>query len=341
MAMNWLRSVLVGLLLLATLRAQDAAAASLHLKSGRVLEGRLLVLGKEEVWFEDDEIGVVRVPALRIRSVEPIGREPDVFSVGFHGSGEPAPGTFVRHRRKVNGPLGALEVAVSRFHAKETGLTLFLVGVVHVGESAYYERLQSILDSCDLVLWEGVRPAPGQDREALEAAISRFDGVRGVQNRLADLLGLKFQMDEVDYDRPFWTNADVDIQTLQSEMDKRNVALPGEGGFEQMILKLAFGILGPRAQDEAGRQRLRGQFGGVMAMADKLIARMSGLHDVLIRHRNEIAWAKMLEALPQRREGEWIALFYGAAHMPDFATRALAHGFEHQGTAWLPAWTTR
>ncbi len=49
-----------------------------------------------------------------------------------------------------------------------------LVGVVHIGDAAYYERLQEFLDGFDLVLYEGVKPgglgdAPG-DATADDAA---------------------------------------------------------------------------------------------------------------------------------------------------------------------------
>lgn len=54
----------------------------------------------------------------------------------------------------------ALEIAVQTFaHPSGEGPLIDLVGVAHIGESAYYEALQEVLDEYDLVLYESVKPA--------------------------------------------------------------------------------------------------------------------------------------------------------------------------------------
>ena len=52
----------------------------------------------------------------------------------------------------------SLEVA-SRPYTAPSGQTVTLVGAIHVGDHSYYSALQNDLDSSDLVLWEGVKPA--------------------------------------------------------------------------------------------------------------------------------------------------------------------------------------
>lgn len=52
--------------------------------------------------------------------------------------------------------------------------TVHLVGVVHVGDRAYYAQLQEFLDAQDLVLYEAVKPAT----EGETAATARSDGAR-------------------------------------------------------------------------------------------------------------------------------------------------------------------
>ena len=52
-----------------------------------------------------------------------------------------------------------LEIASRRYERAGGGPRLTLVGAVHIGESAYYEALQSYLDEKDMVLFEGVSPA--------------------------------------------------------------------------------------------------------------------------------------------------------------------------------------
>ncbi|QOJ01364.1 MAG: type II secretion system protein GspG [Phycisphaeraceae bacterium] len=56
------------------------------------------------------------------------------------------------------------------------GPAIHLVGVVHVGLAEYYAALQPILDSLDVVLFEGVKPAGMGDRPPLDdpAACARY-----------------------------------------------------------------------------------------------------------------------------------------------------------------------
>ncbi|MCX5688276.1 MAG: type II secretion system protein GspG, partial [Planctomycetota bacterium] len=63
-----------------------------------------------------------------------------------------------------------------------------LVGVVHIGDDAYYQALQKHLDTNDLVLFEGVKPAGthGSLENADDAAKSKVTGAR--QRLLAVLL---------------------------------------------------------------------------------------------------------------------------------------------------------
>ena len=64
------------------------------------------------------------------------------------------------------------------------------------------------------------------------------------------------------------------------------------------------------------------------------------LNTILIDDRNE---ACMRELEKQRKAGKKrIAIFYGAAHMPDFEKRLIEnHGMQKQGTVWLTAWDLR
>ena len=39
--------------------------------------------------------------------------------------------------------------------------------------------------------------------------------------------------------------------------------------------------------------------------------------------------------------GRWIAVFYGAGHLPDMAAKLTQRGFEFQGVGWVRAWELR
>ena len=68
--------------------------------------------------------------------------------------------------RTVLTPGGVLEmqVAVRTMEPKDgTGPKLVIAGAVHIGDSPYYQVLQALLDPMDLVLYEGVLPAGGEN----------------------------------------------------------------------------------------------------------------------------------------------------------------------------------
>lgn len=75
--------------------------------------------------------------------------------------------------------ISRLDVAIRHYKpADGRGPTIALVSAVHIGDLDYYRQLQTFMDDCDLVLYEGVKPAdydggkPGTD-EAHKARTQR------------------------------------------------------------------------------------------------------------------------------------------------------------------------
>lgn len=67
-----------------------------------------------------------------------------------------APASYMRIGRPTK-TAATLEIAMRRFEkADGNGPTIWLAGVVHIGEPAYYEKLQRFLNAQSLVLYEGV-----------------------------------------------------------------------------------------------------------------------------------------------------------------------------------------
>lgn len=54
-----------------------------------------------------------------------------------------------------------LEIAAQRFEHPDDGTAVTLVGVVHIGDQAYYDALQAYLKQFDCVLFESVAPTAG------------------------------------------------------------------------------------------------------------------------------------------------------------------------------------
>ncbi len=118
-----------------------------------------------------------------------------------------------------------LQVAVRRLiPQKGKGAEIWLVGVTHIGESNYYTDIQKILNKMTLVLYEGVgfsKTNQNQSTEfknTLDSKIISDKNVEGpsFQSKLAHSLGLVFQLDAIDYDRPNFKNCDMTVTQLQT-----------------------------------------------------------------------------------------------------------------------------
>ena len=122
-----------------------------------------------------------------------------------------------------------------------------LVGAVHIADQAYYTQLQDILDSHDVVLFEGVGsvsnedlsqwtpPTSAEKEEELSGkkhfqqsyhrsdASSNLDLLTTLQTYIGQFLDLSFQKDGLNYARSWWKPADVSIEELQELMAKKGV----------------------------------------------------------------------------------------------------------------------
>jgi len=104
--------------------------------------------------------------ASSLASVPPVDEVKDVMTGDQDAAPSPAPAgaaavetSFLRVV-ETPGESIALEVAAWKFGPREgDGPAVILVGVAHIGDASLYRNLQQILNSCDLVLYESVKPA--------------------------------------------------------------------------------------------------------------------------------------------------------------------------------------
>ena len=312
------------------------------LKDGRERVGRFVASQAHRVWFEDAVAGGLAIPRTDVRTIVRADEEPGLFApLVLESASAPPPADYIRYSAPTAAGPGHLSTGVARFFHAPTRTTLFLVGAVHIAETAYYERVQDVLDSCDIVLFEGVGPRPGQPAPSGDE-LERLDALTQVQMKLKDALGFVFQHDGLDYHHPFWKNADVDFSSLSERMAQEGVELPTDGPIMRAFLNLVVGTLDLQAagSDPGVRRMLRRQAGAAMTMADSLFAgSQKKLGEVLVDWRNDAALAVLDRELAAGPKGRWLALFYGAAHLPDLAKKAAARGFEFERSGWLDAWT--
>jgi hypothetical protein len=253
-----------------------------------------------------------------------------------------------------------LEIAVRDYiPGSGKGPAVRLVGVIHVGDRAYYEAVQVRLDAADLVLFEGVSASPDDFKKA--PAQRRKDHL---YTKVADALGLVTQFEGIDYRREHFVNADLSVAAMEATLD-REIAGGGAGADAARAAKGQMDTLG---------RMLQGGGGGLTGMAVNLLigmversprmratvllglvgmdpmdgkggfSRTGGaggerLGRLILDDRNEAAMAALA---PELRRGNpadrTVAVFYGAAHLPGLEDALIRrHGYVPSTTEWLPA----
>lgn len=245
---------------------------------------------------------------------------------------------------------GKFETAVVTLRNKE-GVTVRLVGAIHIGEKAYYESLNKSFEDDDAVLYELVRPKGG----GVPAKGQKSDNpISQIQHVMKDFLNLDFQLDDIDYSKPNFVHADMDAETFAKMQKER-----GET-FEMLMLKQ---LMKAFSGDDDNKKKLDEDFdvekiaNGLIELVtrpdmerqikvafakqlDKMEDSAMGLDNpngsVIITERNKVA-LKVLEktVIDGKRR---ISIFYGAAHMPDMSTRLKDMGFEPVSVEWRQAW---
>lgn len=243
-----------------------------------------------------------------------------------------------------------METAIVRFAGK-SGETVDLVAAVHMAEPAYYARLDKEFKGYDAVLYELVAPdqaVPVPNEEA-DNPLSAF------QLALTDLLGLTFQLNEVDYGARNFVHADLTPEELNASMTRRGESVQSmmlqmiKAGLanpalinprDEIALNLALPSIMAKGPSPAQRALLRRVLAQSFREVEKVTQGLTGPKgSTLISVRNQRA----LEVLKKvvRKGRKRIAIFYGAAHMPDFEKRMLKQGYTKQETRYLKAWDLR
>jgi len=241
----------------------------------------------------------------------------------------------------------ALEIAVARF-VDDKGRRVDLVGVVHVGEGAYYRELDRRLAGYEVVLYELVG-----DPEALQARASANapPSLLGLmQGGMTQSLGLQYQLDGIDYGRANMVHADFDHDEFGQSMRER-----GESFLSMFLRAWAVGMASQSQADaveanadlikvllaENRQLAFKRMLAGQLATQTDLLDMFSGPEgSTLIEARNLRALDELRHQF--ERGAREVAIFYGAGHMPDFAQR-LESDFRMRrvGTEWLEAWNLR
>lgn len=238
----------------------------------------------------------------------------------------------------------ALQVAIVSYTAKDGAddLRVDLVGAIHVGDADYYAELNQRFENYESVLYELVAP----EGTVITPETKSKSAISSLQRGIRTMLGLAYQLEEVNYMQPNFVHADLTPDEMSASMDERGESLYsyfwqaffaahhemnrdplGLWGIKSMSAALNTDSDNPLkvmlAHDFADLDRFNGMFGEDSASA-------------IIGARNERAIEVLRGELDDSKRS--IAILYGAAHMRDLENRLLELGFSTGETTWVDAW---
>jgi hypothetical protein len=272
---------------------------------------------------------------------------------------ENAQSRYLRILRDKEGAPTALQTSIVRFvpASGEGDLVVDLVGAVHIGDASYYNTLNKQFEQYDVVCYElvaekGTRIPKGGRKDSDNPLAMVMD----VAKRFLDL---KSQTDAIDYTKENFVHADMSPDEMWAAIKKR-----GDDGLT-LMLSITADLLreqNRKAQqadedpkplpkhmedidwsvllDSKGPVKLKRIFAENFDEQNVATGLGSTMNTILISDRNQAALKVFNQEVVKGKKR--IAIFYGAAHMPDFEERLMKeYGLKRQGSHWLTAWDMR
>jgi hypothetical protein len=237
----------------------------------------------------------------------------------------------------------SLEIAISRYTNKSKTVTVDLVGVVHVADRAYYDQLSKRFPSYDVVLYELVAPQGTRVPRG-----GKKDGLSGfITGLMTSVLDLDSQLNAIDYHQKNFVHADLSFDGMMEAAKAR-----GESGLTLGLSVLSDlfrqqnkGTAKKKKDDEAPEDLdiLTALASPVLLkrqMARQMVDNLElgpTLQNLLVADRNKKTCEVLADEISDGKTK--IAIFYGAAHMPDFDRRLREEfGLRQEKQEWLTAW---
>lgn len=266
---------------------------------------------------------------------------------GQTASADKSAEVFIRISKTDDQKPKALETAVVRFEGQPgtpyEGRKVDLVGVVHIGQKEYYQEIDRLLSTYDVVLYELV--APDGTRIRPEDLKERRSVLASMQTGMKDMLNLEYQLEHINYLAENFRHADMSPEEFAADMKSR-----GDGLIKMFARMMGAGLASQQAGDGNAGLLLALMSDNRSKMLKQTMARqlvevdvaLAGLNDAsgentLIKGRNRKAFAVLKQELDAGKETA--AVFYGAGHLDDMAERLEADfAMKPTSTKWLAAW---
>ncbi len=254
---------------------------------------------------------------------------------------------FLRISRDESKQPLALQTAIASYQGTAGGkqVVVDLIGAVHIGDKKYYDDLNEAFATYDVVLYELVA---ARDTKPVAGERSAHP-VSFMQHMMKNMLSLQFQLDCVDYDSKNFVHADMTPEEFAESMDNRGESMM------QMFLRMFGQSIAMQSRDPArnGDAQLLAalfakpeqrslQLKRIMATQFEDMEAATAVLDgpdgsTIVTERNKAALRVLKEQLDKGHDR--IAIFYGAAHLPDMDERLIGEfKLERAETKWLTAW---
>ncbi len=257
---------------------------------------------------------------------------------------------YLRVTKDDQGQPQALQTAMTRFQAEDGNLIIDLIGAVHVGDRNYYQTLNEQFDLYDVVLYELV--APEGTRVPAGGKASSANPISMLQQSLQKMLGLESQLALIDYQKSNLVHADMSPADIGEKMDERgetafsvgiSAIMEMLGNQKKMAQSLKATGSTPMASESLfellnNPLKMKQMMAQQFAQADIVDMGLGKtLNRMLVKDRNSAAMKVLHREIG--KGNTQIAIFYGAAHMPDFENRlANELGMRPTKQVWLDAW---
>ena len=270
---------------------------------------------------------------------------------------------WVRLQCDANNKLQALEVAIVRYVPAEVARRkgaganyqnapdhVDLVGAIHVGDRAYYNKLNNRFRTYDALLFELVAPEGTVVEQG--RGTSNTHPLGALQNGMKSMLEVEHQLEIIDYTRPNFVHADMSPAEFQKSMQDRDES------FLQMYFRMAGQAVAMQSQQAAQGEsadmdfmmalfskdrprKLKIAFAKQFESMESLLTSISGPDgSTLITERNKRALEVLTAQLKAGKRK--IGIFYGAGHLADMHERLIKEfGLVPVASTWLEAWDLR
>lgn len=243
----------------------------------------------------------------------------------------------------------SMDTAIVKFVDKNNKIEVDLIAAVHVADKEYYEELNHIFKRYDAMLYELVADEDVVKSGKITTKKKDHNLLSGFQAGMGEALALDFQLEHIDYGAKNFVHADLSPEEFLRRVSER-------GDLVQMLYRAI--VLGTKKGKEGTDEemRMQGRLLGSFLVSNTSLAlkrffakEMIGQMDdsiwliggdegsAIITDRNDAALNVLRREISDGKKK--LAIFYGGAHLPEFAKR-LRKDFKMKQTdiSWVIAW---